>query len=223
MPLTTEQTATLAAAVDGYAFPAALKDFVTGQRIQGLTMADVEKRIYEQLRSGNPTSVRDGLANVLHWGFAQMGGLADVRTKAFISRVTVAQLQASSALFLENPRPSLLEIKALGLPQFSAISFVSKVRMFLDPVGSATLDKQILKMKYALPGTVLDYVAATPVDTTIRLTQRNCVAYDHWCSRLDAIRRTYCPVRRVVDIERGFFHLVQTNQVVQAATILRDA
>jgi hypothetical protein len=95
--------------------------------------------------------------------------------------------------------------------------------MFLDPVHSATLDKQILKMKYALQGTVLDHVAATPADTTIRLTQGNSVAYEVWCTRLEFIRATYFPHARVVDVERGFFHLIQTDQVGRAAAILRDA
>jgi hypothetical protein len=92
MPLITQQTTTLAAAIQGYAFPAALKDFVTGQRIHELTMAEVEERIFELLRSGNPRMVRDGLASVLYWGFAQMGGLGDVRSALFFDRTTDAQL-----------------------------------------------------------------------------------------------------------------------------------
>lgn len=162
MPLTTQQAVAFSGAIESYSFPAVLRGFAVKQRDTGLTMTDVEKRIHADLRSGDPARVREGLSNVLYWGFAQMGGLAVSRSDAFIDRAKGPQLQAATKLFFLNPRPLLLEIKKLGLPQFSAMSFVSKIRMFLDPAGSATLDKQILKMKYVSPGTVLEQVVSSP-------------------------------------------------------------
>ena len=220
MPLSPSQVATLRTAIDSYAFPPAHFDYVVGAPVLGLSMTDVESRIRRDLISGHDVGIKKGLSNVLYWGFAQMGGLAAVRVDRFRTRVSQAQL-AAAAVLLTAPRPPLTEIAALGLPQFSGVSFVSKVRMFLDPSGSATLDNQIMKIHVARPTTVLAAVRSRT--TTIPVTAGNSAAYEAWCARLEYIKRTYFLDTRVVDIERGLFHLVQTGQVEYAATLLVDA
>jgi len=220
MPLSPSQVASLSAAIDGYAFPPAYFDYTVGAPVIGLTMTDVESRIRTDLMCGNGAGIKDGLSNVLYWGFAQMGGLAAVRVDRFRSAVSLAHLGAAAVLFA-TPRPLLADIAALGLPQFSGVSFVSKVRMFLDPAGSATLDNQIMKIHAALPTTVLATVHRRT--TSIPVTSGNSAAYEAWCDRLDYIKSTYLPGVRVVDVERGLFHLVQTGQVAHAATLLVEA
>ncbi len=209
----------LRAASGAYAFPPAHFDFSANVPVLGLTMAALETRVRHELLS--EVGVKDGLSNVLYWGFAQMGGLAAVRVDRFRTSVTQNQLISASRLFASNPRPSLADIANLKLPQFSGVSFVSKVRMFLDPKTSATLDMQILKIQSVRPTTVL--AAIRQSKTTIPVTVNNSAAYEAWCLRLAQIRDTYFPDLRVVDIERGLFHLIQLGQVHCAADIVADA
>ncbi|MCS6515048.1 hypothetical protein NX875_28700, partial [Burkholderia thailandensis] len=68
---------------------------------------------------------------------------------------------------------------------------------------------------------VLAAVRQSP--TTIPVTVVNSAAYEAWCTRLACIRDTYLPSRRVVDVERGFFQLIQSGRVQLAAHILADA
>jgi hypothetical protein len=119
--------------------------------------------------------------------------------------------------------PSVVEIKNLGLPEFSGLSFVSKVRMFLDPDKSATLDWQIMKIHERCPTTLLaDLVLGK--STQIRITTRNSDVYEIWCRRMGDISRVNFDGRfRAVDVERGLFQLIQCGRVETAAELLNDA
>lgn len=221
MPLDTIQVKKLGDAVVSYSFPTAHYDFAAQTPVVGLSMTDLEARIRKQLLSTSLDDIKDGLSNILYWGFAQMGGLADVRVQRFRSVVTEAQLEQASTLFAKNQRPALYEIARLKLPQFSKVSFVSKVRMYLDPVASATLDRQIMQMHQIHSDTVL---AAFKEDaTSIPTSIVNSNAYEVWCERLGQIAQTYLPSARVVDIERGLFHMIQSGDVAEAASILRNS
>ncbi|MVV49900.1 hypothetical protein EJA72_16890 [Pseudomonas sp. PB120] len=221
MPLDTLQVKALNDAVNGYAFPTAHFDFTTHTPVVGLSMTELETRIRQQLLSASVSDVKDGLSNVLYWGFAQMGGLALVRVERFRSAVTDAQLEQASALFTKHRRPALYDIARLKLPQFSKVSFVSKIRMYLDPAESATLDRQIMQMHQVHSDTVL---AAIKEDaTSIPTSVVNSHAYERWCERLADIARGYLPGARVVDIERGLFQMIQSGSAKEAAGILRSA
>ena len=127
----------------------------------------------------------------------------------------------NQAGFLEF-HPTLLALKKLRLPQFSGMSFVSKIRMFLDPANSATLDRQIMKIHKADSGTILSRFHLQP--TQIPITFQNAKAYEHWCQKMREISRQYFDDRfRAVDIERGLFQLVQSGRAAVAAQILKDA
>lgn len=95
--------------------------------------------------------------------------------------------------------------------------------MFLDPENSAVLDNQILKMRKVCEGTVLDQLTLLKSGTTIRITKLNSEAYENWCCRLKEIRDHYFPQKRVVDIERAFFALMQKNKLKEAADALHAA
>lgn len=221
MPLDSLQMKEISDAVNGYSFPTAHFDFSTQTPIVGLSMNQLETRIRQQLLSSSISDVKDGLSNVLYWGFAQMGGLARVRVERFRSAVADAQLEQASALFAKHRRPALYDIARLKLPQFSKVSFVSKIRMYLDPVESATLDRQIMQMHQVHSDTVL---AAFKEDaTSIPTSLVNSHAYEGWCERLAYIAQTYLPSARVVDIERGLFQMIQSGKVNEAAAILRSA
>lgn len=124
-------------------------------------------------------------------------------------------------MFGQHRRPSLENIALLGLPQFSGVSFVSKIRMYLNPVGSATLDLQIMKINEVCGGTLL--AAVTQHTTRIPVSAGNSLAYEQWCDRLNFMAQTYLPSARAVDIERGLFQLIQSRQFIEAADLLKNA
>lgn len=221
MPLTPTQRQALISALRSYAFPSAHFDFVSGLAVVGLSMLQLESRVRSDLVSGSDALVKNGLSNVLYWGYAQMGGLAQVRVSRFRAQATPSQLRNATTLFTAVPRPSLQQIHALRLPEFSGVSFVSKIRMFLDPAGSATLDQQIMKIHTVRPTTVLSGIRY--YKTSIPVTAANSRAYEDWCDRLSFIRMTYAPSHRVVDVERALFALIQAGQVANAAGLLADA
>ncbi|SET80279.1 hypothetical protein [Pseudomonas graminis] len=221
MSLDSSQVKKLNDAVRAYSFPTAHFDFSDQTPVSGLSMSQLETRVRHQLLGSSPDEVKDGLSNILYWGFAQMRGLAPVRVERFRSEVTREQLGQASELFINQQRPTLYEIARLGLPQFSNISFVSKIRMYLDPVKSATLDRQIMKMHQVHDDTIL--AAFKEHKTSIPTNLRNSNAYELWCDHLGHIAQAYLPSARVVDIERGFFHMIQTGGVNDAATILKNA
>ena len=110
-------------------------------------MLEIEAIIRSQLVSGDVTSVRDGLSNVLYWGYARTG-YRGRRVQSFRQGVDEQGLNDASKLFRTIRGPAIKDIKKLKLPQFAGLSFVSKVRMFLEPADYVVLDLQLLKMVY---------------------------------------------------------------------------
>jgi len=150
-------------------------------------------------------------------------GIRDTRVERFRTKVTASQLKRAAELFQRSRFPSVGEIKKLGLPEFSGLSFVSKIRMFLDPDDSATLDWQILKIHRKCPTTVLAQFQIGK-STQIPITVNNSEAYEGWCRRMRDISRVHFGgCFRAVDIERGLFHLIQNGEVETAARILSEA
>jgi hypothetical protein len=225
MPLTNAQIKLLDAAIKCYSFPSAYTHFSTTPPtpVSGLSITNVETLIGNGLKSKNTNDVEIALANILYWGYSQQPGRQKMRPMNFRSGVTQQQLAAATMLF-SNGTPSLVDIRRLGMPEFSGTSFVSKVRMFLDPVNSATLDFQILKMRGLRP-TVLDKITLHKGGTQIPINKNNSIEYENWNKRLQFISKKYFSNKyRVVDIERGFFQLInKCSNVVQAADILSKA
>jgi len=221
MPLSPSQKEELHKAIKGYSFPPEYYDFILDRPERLEDTRAVEARIKADLISGDTNLVKNGLSNVLYWGYAQMG-IRCTRVRRFRDNVTKDKLCAATELFHATVSPSLIKIKKIGLPQFSGMSFISKIRMFLDPEKSATLDRQIMKILQALPSTVLANVHVNP--TQIPITAHNAEAYKMWCRKMREIsERYFAGGFRAVDIERGFFHLVQEGKVYLSGEILRDA
>lgn len=210
-------------AIISYDFPAVVYDFTNNCEIKMANMIAVEQFIYDQLTSQDLDEVKNGLSNVLHWGHAT-AGYRDVRVQRFRSKVTSDQLQKSSQLFRRSITPSLHEIKVIGMPEYSGISFISKIRMFLSPETSAVLDKRIVKMKFTEcgPRTVLGELSHSVRETQIRPSNHNSEVYKKWCDRLVEIsKNNFAGKYRAVDIERGFFKLIEdSNQIEYAAELL---
>ena len=220
--MTEQQRDRLQIAIDSYAFPPDYFDFFRNAPQRLADTRAVEVAIGRELKSGDPEQVKNGLSNVLYWGYAQMG-IRETRVHRFRAKVTDSQLKQAGELFRRSDLPSVVRIKKLGMPEFSGLSFVSKIRMFLDPYNSATLDWQIMKIHKHCATTVLAQLCAGN-STQIRITDRNSDAYEAWCRRMSDISRVHFGGRfRAVDIERGLFHLIQRGNVEIAAQILKEA
>lgn len=223
MTLSKEHLNILSDAIKGYSFPHVYFDFLRNCPLQKPDMLSVEDRIRDDLLSGNPDLVKNGLSNVLYWGFAQVG-YRDRRVELFRTQITQGQLYDAAQLFSDMHDDGLREIKQIGLPQFSGMSFISKVRMFLDPDNYVVLDQQILKMNTYPRETLLKNIAFGPKETQIRISENNCQVYLDWCKKCRDISIIfYKGEHRAVEIERGFFTLIQRGQGEIATEILSRA
>ena len=103
-----------------YRYPAKTYDFIEKREWDhGDDMARVERLINTQLMSENRTEVKDGLSNVLYWGYVRQDGRGRHRVRWFREKVKDDQLDE----FVECRRGSacvgIEELQRLGLPQFS--------------------------------------------------------------------------------------------------------
>lgn len=213
MALNEAQISELEVAITTYAFPTVYFDFRTGVEVRAGHMRAVEDAIREMLTSKTNGPVLDGLTNVIYWGYAQIG-YRDTRVRRFRNNATEDQLNRFRTLLDSPGVVGLATISALKLPEFSGISFVSKILAFLDPVNFCVLDKQLLKLAMCPGDRALHRVSA---GTQIRLTAKNQEAYDAWRAECASISARYFNGRyRAVDVERGFFQLVQSDRVTFA-------
>ena len=108
-------------------------------------MRELEAAIGAQLKSSDTVKVKDGLSNVLYWGYYN-DGRRDYKVKRFRSKVTEEQLGCGIQIFNDVCGPGLTEIRDWILPIFSNMSFISKLRMFLDPTRYVTLDLKLAEI-----------------------------------------------------------------------------
>lgn len=223
MPLTEAQIASLHDAIGGYAFPPVYYDFEEGNEIVANDMAEVEHVIRDQLRSVHTLEVRHGLANILYWGYANVG-YRDVRVDDLNNKITLGQIESLQALLADGEIPSMAEIKSIHMPQFSGMSFISKVLMFLNPDEYCVLDKQISRLRTHNGNKFLNQLIFRENETQIRISAHNEAAYDGWRGECLAISAEYYGNEyRVVDIERGFFQLIQQGHILDAQAIYNAA
>lgn len=211
---------TLRTAIAAYAFPAVTYDFDEREERVHDSMTSVESSIRAQLLHDDAAQVRNGLSNVLYWGYAR-SGYRDHRVADFRRRVTEAQLDNVRTLFRHLGDPGLRDVVQLGLPAFSRMSFVSKVRMFLDPTRYVTLDLKLAQLRLEPAATVL---RPLKVETSIRVSKANVEVYKNWCELCRTLADTGFPGEglRAADVERGVFHLVDEGRARLAAHVLDD-
>ena len=220
MSVISGEVSRLAAAIEAYGFPAVYFDFDAGRPVQAINMREVECVVQDMLRSPSRDRVKDGLANVLYWGYAQIG-FGERRVRRFRDLVQPQQIESLQDLARQGPAPSLSAVAAIRMPEFSGVSFISKILAFMDPSDYCVLDKQLLKLA-AVSGTgALHRVSA---GTQIRVTRANEHAYDDWRAECRGIStRCFGGRYRVIDIERRFFQMVQSGDVAAAARIYGSA
>lgn len=217
----------LTESLSSYSFPCVTFDLTCDRERRHETMHEVEDRIAAALRSESLADVRDGLSNVLFWGYARHGA-RDFRVHAFRSSMDSAngRLVQFQEFVRSRPEPCaadrLLELKRLKLPAFGHMSFATKILMFLDPENYPVLD---LKIARACRG-VADFA---PLDgltfgNGIPITKANAIRYERWtcwCRRIAArVNSETGQVLRTADVERALFALADSEQRDDARDLL---
>lgn len=221
MPDTTSALGTLSAAIDGYSYPCVAYDFQVGREVSFRNMAGVETLIAEQLASYDLERVKDGLSNVLFWGFYRSSGRRDDRVKKFRASVTSEKLGLTIEAMSSLRGCAIGELKRLRLPQFANLSFLSKLRTFLDPSAFCVVDLKLRTIPI-IAQTFKVYHASKP--TYIPVTQANEEAYMWWvsvCRKVAAAVESAGAVRPV-DAERGFFQMVELGKTDLADRLIRQ-
>ena len=215
-----------------FSFPKVTFDFRNSQRTQHENMQGVEKCIGALLSHEDQVDVKDGLSNVLYWGYARQGR-RDYKVCTF--RCSVQSTDDRRLVgFMEFARSGLdacaaerlLALKRLGLPGFGQMSFATKILMFLDPARYPVLD-----LKIARATANESYFAAlqklTVSQTSVPITHANADAYARWAcwcrsiaTQINGIPQSPCGYLRAVDVERAVFQLVDSEEMEKVRTLL---
>jgi hypothetical protein len=202
-----------------YDFPCKLFDFEIKSEIEFENYRTLEKYIQKQLLSNDILQVKDGLSNVLFWGYYRIG-YKETRLKKFRDNITPFQLQAFKAL-LKNNMINPINIKKIGMPQFSGFSFISKILMFLNPLQYVVLDKKIMRLRdFKNIDNPLSNIPYKTSDSGIRISPVSQKYYLIWCELCKFIATQMSDNMIPVDIERGFFKLVENDRIEYATQII---
>lgn len=210
----------LAAAVSEYDFPLVAYDFGNeAEKNDFRSYLELERFVRAQLLSDKHEDVKNGLSNVIYWGYATSRGRQRDRVEKFRSEVNDQQIFQFSKI-VQSYGIRLQDVARCSLPQFSKISFISKILMFLDPTKNVTLDLQLSKIRDARTSTSFRNLTIYP--TYIPVTPLNEAFYSAWCRTCCYAAQEYFATDgiRGVDVERGFFTLIRNGQVETAANIL---
>ena len=220
-------------AASKYSYPAKTYDFVEEREVDHGEMSLVEALIRAQLMSENRNEVKDGLSNVLYWGYVRQGyGIH--RVCRFRDEVTGNQLDGFVECCRRSACLGIEELRRLKLPQFSGMSFSSKVLMFMCPDRHPVLDLKIARFVCSEPVQRLDRPSGLWAllnlklyPTRIPLTGSNVRAYREWadwcCDIADAVNTVNAPpggALRAVDIERAIFWCIDREQETEARRLL---
>ena len=217
----------LRTAIEKYRFPTVTYDFVEGREICHVDMAAVETYLRKRLRAEESEDVKEGLANVLYWGYANSPGLRDHRVKQFRSTVTDKELNDFIAVTGPKSTPGLFDIKGIGLPGFGGMSFVSKVMMFLDPQRYPVLDMKIARA-FAGSDVFLPLKKLGFGKNAIPINKNNECVYEKWAAwcrgtaaSVNAESDSSGKSIRAVDVERAVFTLADACDHTEAWRLLR--
>ncbi len=165
-------TKELCDAVKAYDYPAVTYDFQNGKEVCHKNIRQVEENIKTQLFSPNPEEVKDGLSNVLYWGYASLRREGNGPCDGYIpmtgrqkDRIPKFQKVCDSDLnrFIQTIRDlhslKLSDIRKISLPQFSGVSFISKAVMFLCPSRYPVLDLNIARFTHSEGFPPLQYLS----------------------------------------------------------------
>lgn len=219
MKLRAETLIRLKKAIRHYNFPLHTYDFQKGKPVLHRTIEDLLTHIRKMLLSNNPFEVRDGLSNIIYWGMGR-DGRRDMKVANFRHATIGWNFMECILLFQTITGSSLREIKKLGLPHFSNMSYVSKIRMILDPELYVVLDLKISKLRYSHTPTIISNIKQYP--TYLPITLDNERVYQIFCSTCQVVAAAIGDDGfKASDIERGIFQLIDEGELELAANCLQ--
>jgi hypothetical protein len=199
-------------AIRTYDYPPITYDFSEGRERVFPSMVDLEHFLKDLLLSGDVHLLKDGLSGILFWGYYRVA-YRDRRVKTFRDQVCDVHLQNASEIFPTLEGTGLMLLKRVSLPQFSKMAFVTKLRTFLDPDHYCVLDKKIASLAQLA-------IRLKCEKTYIPITTHNERAYRWWVDSCLALGSRLQIKVRPIDVERGFFRLVNYKQVRLAEKLL---
>ncbi len=203
-----------------YDYPSKLLDFSSNKEISFSNYRELECYIKTELKSHDILKIKDGLSNVLYWGHYR-AGYRDFRVNTFRNNVADPQLLRFKELMTDN-LDNLINIKAIKMPEFSGLAFISKIKMFTDPTRFVTLDKKIMQLRdESNCKNPLNGISYSNKETSIRITKKSEIQYNKWCVICRLISEQYFQGKIAADIERGFFKLVEENNIEKGKEIIR--
>ena len=224
----------LCEAIDAYDFPAVTYDFgpepyhrsVPKREITHENMIEVEREIRKQLFSVGLEGVKDGLSNVLYWGYATYPGRRNNRVQRFRRKVTESQLAIFSHVARNMQGTGLINIETIELPHLVLMPFVSKIRMFLDPDNYPALDNQIADFANLENFPPLNGLRIYTYN--IPVTFHNEQKYEEWASwcrdtamAVNAYSDSPRQDLRAADIERGIVQIAKSGRRFRVLQILQ--
>lgn len=206
---------TLIKAISAYDYPFITYDFVEDRVRQFHDKFEFERFLKNLLVGSNMLSIKDGLSGILYWGYCRSPQRAKSRINRFRDEVSDAQLRTTGELFPILEGTGLMRLKRIGLPQFSNMAFITKLRTFLDPEHYCVLDKKIASL-----APLAKRLNRQP--TYIPMTQDNERIYGWWVDACSSLASRLSTEARPVDVERGLFHLVEHEKADVAEKLLNS-
>ncbi len=227
-----EYAVLLSKALSCFSFPTVTLDFHSKGERHHEDMRGVEACIGAALRCDDVADVRDGLSDVLFWGYARQGR-RDFRVRNFQERMQSVDGQQRLAMFQEFVRSRretctaqrLLALRKLRLPEFGQVSFATKILMFLDPENHPVLD---LKIARTARGCEFPPLRGLTIHASIPITIANAACYERWAcwcrdiaARVNRASGSPCQGLRAVDVERALFALADSERTDDACRLLK--
>lgn len=223
MQLTNPYLKDLCAAIEEYDYPRETYDFKENKEVYHPNMRTLEAWMLERLRGQDRCTVKDGLSNVLYWGYSRGKGLREYRIKRFRNSITYDKLDSFMKIV-----PDTVGIRRIQMPQFSGMSFITKIMMFLDPGRYPVLDMKIANAFSQKPefGPLEHLVFRKKTDTSIRITKNNRCVYNKWAAWCEEIAtwanaQLLCPSILAADVERAVFVWTKESEQDRGMRLLR--
>ena len=202
-------------AIGRFDYPPVTYDFLAGGELSFPSMIDLDHYLQNLLLSGTEGKLKDGLSGILYWGYHRTP-YRDYRVAKFRTEITNAELHRASTAVRMLDGSSLATLRDLRLPQFSRMAFVTKFRTFLDPDHYCVLDSKIGKLKFLS-------ARLKRQRTYVPINAHNEEVYRLWVATCGSIAARLQQRLRPVDVERGFFYLLDHNKAETADEYLSSA
>ncbi len=223
-----EYAALLCETVKEYNYPTITYDFTKKKKICHGSIYAVEKYIGNLLRSQDIQEIKDGLSNVLYWGYAKNNKRdSEVckfrNTNSLDNKLSLFKQSREKLITSTNDNGTMSGGKFLltiaknkDIPRFG-ISFTSKILMFLDPIIYPVLDMKIANA-YVNKSSALKKIQKT--ENHIKTHSGNEYVYEYWAcwcheiaTMINKSLESTCNHFRAVDVERSLFTLANSNKV----------